>query len=116
MATQEDMLKCVRSLVWSGEFDPGDVASYIRNHFGELDKAGKIWLLEVIRNEFEMKRKAEETWPKVTDYDRLERAFTMLEGQGIIALHRAGFDQSDGMEEVEDAYLESGGKDSDYAG
>src|SRR5262245_24319910 len=116
MATQDDILSCVRSLLWSGEFDQGDVATYIRNHFGELDEAGTTWLLEVIRSEFEAKRKAEETWPKVTDFDRLDRAFTMLESQGIIALHRAGFDQSDGMEEVEDAYHESGGKNSDYAG
>jgi hypothetical protein len=116
MAPQEDILSCARSLVWSGEFDQADVAYYIRDHFGELDEAGKVWLLEVIRSEFESKRKAEETWPKVTDFDRLERAFTVLEAQGIIALHRAGFDQSEGMEEVEDAYHESGGKNSDYAG
>jgi hypothetical protein len=52
----------------------------------------------------------------VTDCDRLDRAFTILEAQGIIALHRAGFTQSDGLEEVEDAYDEAGGKNSDYAG
>ncbi len=116
MATREDILSCVRSLLWSGEFDEADVALYIRDHYGELDDAGKRWLLEVIRSEFEAKRKAEETWPKVTDFDRLDRAFTMLEAQGIIALHRAGFDQSDGIEEVEDAFHESGLTKSDYAG
>jgi hypothetical protein len=116
MATSEDILNCVRSLLWSGEFDEGEVAFYIRDHYGELGDAGKRWLLDVIRSEFEDKRKAEETWPKVTDFDRLDRAFTMLEAQGIIALHRAGFDQSDGIEQVENAYHESGRTKSDYAG
>src|SRR5580698_1547561 len=116
MATKADIQRCVRSLTWSGGFDQVEVASYILNHFGKLDEADKVWLLEVIQSEFESKRKAEETWPKVTDFDRLDRAFTILEAQGIIALHRAGFTKSDGVEEVEDAYQEAGGKNSDYAG
>jgi hypothetical protein len=114
MATREDILSRLQSLVWAGEFDEGDVALYIRDHYGELDEAGKGWLLEVIRSEFESKRKAEEAWPKVTDFDRLDRAFTLLEAQGVIALHRAGYTQSDGHEEVEDAYNEAGGKSSEY--
>src|SRR5262249_38898998 len=48
--------------------------------------------------------------------DRLERAFDALEGQGVIALHMAGFTQSDGLEEVEETYREAGGKKSKYAG
>jgi hypothetical protein len=116
MATQEDMLSCVRSLVWSGGFDEEEVAFYIKDHFGELYQAGKSWLLKAIRSEFESKRKTEETWPKVTDFDRLDRAFTLLEAQGVIALHRAGYTQSDGHEEVEDAYNEAGGKRSEYKG
>jgi hypothetical protein len=116
MATQEDILCCVRSLIWSGEFDKGDIAYYVRDHFGELDDAGKTWLFVVILSEFETKRKAEETWPTVTDFDRLDRAFSSLEAIGMIALHRAGFDQSEGLEEVENAYHKSGGKNSGYAG
>jgi hypothetical protein len=67
-------------------------------------------------SEANLKRKTEETWPKVTDFDRLDRAFTILEAQGIIALHRAGFTQSDGCEEVEDVDEEAGGENSDYSG
>ncbi len=116
MATKEDILNCVKSLVWSGEFDETEVAYDVGDRFSELDQAGKFWLLLVIQAEFESKRKAEQTWPKVTDFDRLDRAFTMLQAQGVIALHRAGFDQSEGLEDVADAYEEAGGKSSDYAG
>lgn len=113
--TQEDILSWVRSLVWSGEYGEEEVALRIKHHLGD-DEVDKGWLHQVIKSEAEAKRKAEETWPKVTDFDRLDRAFTILEAQGIIALHRAGFDQSDGLEEIEDAYHEAGGKSSDYAG
>lgn len=116
MATREDYLSLVRSLVWSGEFDEGDVAVHIRHHRGEVEAVDKVWLLKLIRTEFELKRTAEETWPKVTDFDRLDRAFTLLEAQGVIALHRAGYTQSDGHEEVNDAYNEAGGKRSEYKG
>ncbi len=116
MATQEDILSCVRSLVWSGEYDEAEVALYIKDHFGQLAEVDKGWLVKVILGEFESKRKAEETWPKVTDFDRLDRVFTLLEAQGVIALHRVGYTQSDGHEEVEDAYNEAGGKRSEYKG
>lgn len=116
MATQEDILSRVRSLVWSGEYQEEEVALSIRHHCGELDEADKGWLLKVILSEFESKRKAEETWPKVTDFDRLDRAFTLLEAQGFIALHRAGYTRSDGAEDVENAYQEAGGKNSDFTG
>jgi hypothetical protein len=62
------------------------------------------------------KREAERTWPAVTDCDRLDRAFQALERHGIIALHRAGFTQSDGLDEVEEDYREAGGEASNYAG
>lgn len=116
MASREDILSCVKSLVWSGEFDAGDVAIYVRDHFGRLDEVDKGWLLDIIQGEVESKRKAEATWPKVTDFDRLDRAFTLLDAQGVIALHRAGYTQSDGFEDVEDAYHEAGGIRSEYKG
>ena len=116
MAAQEDILNCVKSLIWSGEFDEADVALHVRDHFGKLDDADKRWLLNAIQGAAESKRIAEATWPKVTDFDRLDRAFTLLEAQGVIALHRAGFTLSDGFEEAEDAYKKSGGNESEYTG
>jgi hypothetical protein len=114
--TQEDILSWIRSLVWSGEYDEEEVALQIRDQLGKDDEFDEGWLRTAIRTEADSKRKAEATWPEVTDVDRLDRAFTVLEAQGVIALHRAGFTQSDGFEEVEEFYDEAGGKNSDYAG
>ncbi len=116
VATREDYLALVKSLVWSGQYDEGDIAEHIRFHWGEVKDVDKLWLLELIRTEFKSKQAAEKSWPKVTDFERLDRAFTLLESQGVIALHRAGYTQSDGHEEVDEAYNEAGGKRSEYKG
>src|SRR5262249_8913588 len=113
--TQADILHWVRSYVWSGEYDGEEVALLIADQLGEGDEVDEGWLRKVIRSEVAATRKAKKTWPKVTDCDRLDRAFKTLERQGVIALHMAGFTQTDGLEEVEDAYREAGGKKSKYA-
>jgi hypothetical protein len=114
--TQADILDWVRSFVWSGENDPDEVALMIQDQFGEDDEVDEDWLKKAIHQEFAAKRKAETTWPEVTDCDRLDRAFKTLERQGVIALHMAGFTQSDGLHEVEETYREAGGEKSTYAG
>jgi hypothetical protein len=114
--TEADVLRWIRSCVWSGEYDREEVAILIGEQLGTGDEVDPDWLDKAIRREFAAKRKAEKTWPKVTDCDRLERAFGALEGQGVIALHMAGFTQSEGLAEVEEEYRDAGGKKSNYAG
>lgn len=114
--TRADILHWVRSYVWSGEYDADEVALLIEDQLGEGAEVDAGWLDKEIRREVAAKRKAEKTWPKVTDCDRLDRAFNTLERQGVIALHLAGFTQTDGLEEVKDASREAGGRESKYAG
>ena len=114
--TEEDLRHWVRSFVWSGEYDADEIPWLIEDRLGVGDVMDQNWLRDVIAAEFAAKREAEQAWPPVTDCDRLDRAFETLQRQGIIALHRAGFTQSDGLEEVEDDYHEAGGEASGYAG
>jgi hypothetical protein len=76
------------------------------------------WLRDLIRTEIAAKRQEEQTWPAVTDCDRLDRVFAALEAQGMIALQMAGFTQSDGLEEVEDTYNDNreDGEAPEYTG
>ena len=46
---------------------------------------------------------AQAAWPAVTDCDRLDEAFLALSSQGIIALQNAGFTQSDGYSDFQEA-------------
>jgi hypothetical protein len=63
-----------------GELDPDDLTAAIDE--------------EIAKHEAEKK-----AWPAVTDCDRLDAAFAALSKRGIIALHNAGFTQSDGYED-----------------
>jgi hypothetical protein len=49
-------------------------------------------------------RASQASWPAVTDCDRLDRAFARLNQLGVIALHNAGFTQSDGYDDFREAY------------
>lgn len=114
--TEADLRSWVHSFVWTGEYLADEIPLLIEDSLGVGDKVDWDWLRDVIAAEVAAKRAVEKTWPAVTDWDRLDRAFGKLEGQGVIALHMAGFTQSDGLEEVEDDYEEAGGKESNYAG
>ena len=64
-----------------GEVNPDDLAAVIDEEVAKLESEKK-------------------TWPAVTDCDRLDAAFAALTKRGILALHNAGFTQSDGYEDV----------------
>lgn len=51
------------------------------------------------------------TWPEVTDCDRLDTAYAALWERGIIALHNAGYTQSDGFGDCGEIYHESPDKE-----
>jgi hypothetical protein len=88
----------------------------ITDDLDQGDPLDESWLAGLIEAEFALKRTAEATWPKITDFDRLEKVFMILEQQGIIALHCAGYTQSDGFEDAYEVYMDGGGADSDYTG
>jgi hypothetical protein len=67
---------------------------------GELDPAQVASAIDL---EFEKLTKEQGSWPDVTDCDRLEAAFASLNKNGIIALHDAGFTQSDGYDDFLEA-------------
>lgn len=114
--TEEDLRDWVRSFVWTGEYHADEIPWLIEDSLFPGDTVDQDWLRDVIAAEIAAKREAERAWPPVTDCDRLDRVFLALQRQGIIALHRAGFTQSDGLEEVEDDYHETGGEASGYSG
>ena len=63
----------------------------------DLDAETKGTLLEAIERTFADKEKEMESWPELTDCDRLRRAFDALDAQGIVALESPGLTQEDGI-------------------
>jgi hypothetical protein len=70
---------------------------------GELSPNEVSAVLDRELHQFESEKAS---WPTVTDCDRLDRAFEAIGQRGIIALHNAGYTQSDGYEAVNEAYVD----------
>jgi hypothetical protein len=113
---REEAGEYIRYYVWSGYYNPDGVFDVIDEEVFECDGEDEDWLRNAIRREFRKKRAAERTWPEVTDCDRLDRAFEALRKQGLLAGHRTGYTQQDGLEVITGRYKEAGGKESNLAG
>ena len=109
-------LDAVRRYVWSGMHDAAEIVEIIDEAIFEPGQIDKGWLRAEIEKAFRQKRAEEETWPEVTDCDRLDRVFEELEEQGILALQNAGYTQSDGLADVSQFYREAGGEQSGIEG
>src|SRR5262245_35182424 len=53
-------------------------------------------LRELVKAEMTRLKAEQESWPNVTDCDRLDRAFAALRAENILAIHNAGLTFSEG--------------------
>jgi hypothetical protein len=113
---REEAKDMIRFYVWGGWHSPREVFDIIDEEVFDCDGENDKWLRSAIEKEFDKKLEKEKTWPKLTTFDRLDQAFTALRKQGILAQHRCGLTQQDGLEVVEDLYKEEGGKKSGITG
>src|SRR5262245_38209180 len=116
MNNESVALAAVRRHVWSGFHDADEVAEIITESIFWRNEIDQNWLRTEIEKAFGQKRAEEETWPEVTDCDRLDRVLELLEQQGILALQNAGYTQSDGLSDVAQLYHETGGQGSGIEG
>lgn len=95
----------IERIVLEDCFRPEDVAS-----------DDEKWVGEEVRRLWAAKLADEKNWPLLTDWDRLDAAFTVLRDGGIIALHDAGMTLSEGLTEVSEEYHAAGAEDSGAVG
>jgi len=95
---EQHILDSIKGWVWSGFYSPQEVEEMIDDLLE--DGADEEMLRGAVAPEFEAKRAAQGSWPKVTDCDRLDQAFDQLDSRGLIALHNAGYTMSDGLSDV----------------
>lgn len=108
----DDTKEAIHVLSRSGFFDPDDVMEIVCDEMFEGDDVDEDEVADVIDAEFEALEKDMESWPAVTDCDRLDRAFEALNQRGVIALQNAGYTQSDGYDDFMEAYEEHPKKSS----
>ena len=102
------LLESIKLFVWTGFNTLDDVHTSLDTILEE--GADEVMLRSAIQSEFEKKRKAEMSWPKTTDCDRLDIAFDNLRQRGMITLHNPGYTMDDGLDEVDEVLQATGKK------
>lgn len=111
----DNAARTIKTLVWSGFYDRDAAIESVWENCFDSDETGEEQAEKLVDAEFEKKLAAEKSWEAETDCDRLDRAFEKLNQAGIIALHNAGYTQSDGISDVADVW-HSGGKSPKVVG
>ncbi len=86
----------IRILIWSGFFNEEDFDVHLDDlTYDEEANEHLVALRRFGLATMDEKKLAEVNWPAETDYDRLAKAFSKLDMEGILALHNAGYTRSD---------------------
>lgn len=94
----------ISTLVRSGFYPNAIIIDIFCN---ELYEPGEIDTEEValaVETEFQGLLVEQESWPEVTDCDKLDVVFAALIERGIVALQNAGYMQDEGYDEVWEAF------------
>jgi hypothetical protein len=116
LSNEEHALQRIRHYVWSGFYSSQDIEEILYDDAIEPNQIDMDWWRACIDQEFAAKLEQQLEWPEKTDCDRLDEVFAALERLGIIALQNAGYTQSDGMEDVSEAWRSRGGENSGIVG
>jgi Domain of unknown function (DUF6891) len=108
-------LKYIERYIRYGFYRPAEVEQIVGDDVlgGKLPRKQVRQLVEaeVARQEAE-----QQSWPAVTDCDRLDQAFVTLRANGILAIHNAGLTPSEGIAEMSEQYRAAGGERSGIVG
>lgn len=107
MALDPDVLREIQGLVRGGFEDRERIVEILTEEMyasGELDVDAVERAVDTAVQEH---AQAKKSWPATTDCDRLDAAFKALAQRGVIALHNAGYTQSDGYSDVREAHADA---------
>jgi len=94
-----DTLEEISAMVRSGFYTKDDLMPIFCE---EMYAPGELIPEEVsaaLDSEFQKLAVEQQSWPDVTDCDRLDEAFLAINSRGVIALQNAGYTQSDGYDD-----------------
>jgi hypothetical protein len=112
----QEAVDTIRVFVRTGFYDADTIFGIVTEELYSDEEIDIDSARSLIHDELAKKRTEQKDWPKVTDVDRLASAFREMEEGGIIALHDAGFTQSEGMQEMNETYDDAGGVNSSFIG
>ena len=98
MTTLDDeVLTQIQFHVRSGFFNPAEVEEHVLDYFSNQPDRRSVQA--AISQETKRLKSEMKDWPTKTDWDRLYDAFFDIADEWIIAIHNAGYTQSDGYDE-----------------
>ncbi len=97
----EYILEAIKLSVWGGFLSSEEVNQMVSDILEE--GANEKMLRKAVELEFSKKQKEEKTWPKITDFNRLDAVFSKLKKKGVLCLHNAGMTTSDGHDDSNEA-------------
>jgi len=112
---EQEAIEYIKSYVRFGFYQPAEVEQIVFEDVFNGDIPRKR-VRELVNAEFERQQAEQRSWPVTTDCDRLDQAFAALEAEGILAIHNAGLEPSDGITEVSERYHLAGGAASRVVG
>lgn len=98
-----EILTAIRYAVLGGFYNQEEILENIQDIYydEELDES---WIRMEIDRSFSERLAEQQSWPAITDFDRLEAAFDKLNDLGIIAMHNAGYTRQDGESDAYDMH------------
>ena len=102
----------IACLVRSGYYDRDRLIEVFTEEMyepGELDEDDVISAIDAQFTQYEQEKLS---YPAITDCDRLDTAFARMNERGVIAIQNAGYTQSDGYDDVSEAYSERDDKEA----
>ncbi len=88
-------IQLINEEILFGFYTKKEMLQSIGDAFYGDDDYDEKWLKKEIKKRYKKHKEASLTWQKLTDFDRLVKAFDQLSKQKIVALHRAGYTRQD---------------------
>ena len=102
-ALQQEMLEEIALIARTGFYDEEEMLDTIEDMFAEEDIDGD-WLVNAVKVAYDEAMANEQSWPEKTDFDKLAAAFETMYQHKVIALHNAGFEIADGLQDAWEIY------------
>ena len=101
-------------LVWAGFHDRAEIVAMLPEvAVVDVDESVVAPLVDA---EISLKRKAQESWPKRTECERLDEAFVALNQRGIFARQYQGYTQEAGAADMSEALAEAEAQGGEFTG
>jgi hypothetical protein len=102
----DETTDAINVLARSGFYDEDEIIEIVCESMFEPGEVNEAEVSEAVDAAFDALEEEQKSWPEVTDCDRLDEAFDAIDARGVIALQNAGYTQSDGFDDFQEALEE----------